>query len=258
MKDLADFIKRWLIDYLKGSKQKGFVVGVSGGIDSALTATLCSMTGKNVLLVNLPLRQNREEIRRSSEQIQQLVNRFQNVDALEIDLTKAFDSIENSLPDIVNSNGLAMANSRSRLRMLTLYALAQSRGYLVVGTGNKVEDFGIGFFTKYGDGGVDLSPIADINKTQVFKLAEFLGVEESVLNAKPTDGLWGDDRTDEDQIGATYPELEWAMDFKGDESLITNRQKEVLQIYRKFHSANNHKMIPIPVCKIPKDLLKKF
>ncbi len=258
MKDLADFIKRWLIDYLKGSKQKGFVVGVSGGIDSALTATLCSMTGKNVLLVNLPLRQNREEIRRSSEQIQQLVNRFQNVDALEIDLTKAFDSIENSLPDIVNSNGLAMANSRSRLRILTLYALAQSHGYLVVGTGNKVEDFGIGFFTKYGDGGVDLSPIADINKTQVFKLAEFLGVEESVLNAKPTDGLWGDDRTDEDQIGATYPELEWAMDFKGDESLITNRQKEVLQIYRKFHSANNHKMIPIPVCKIPIDLLKKF
>jgi NAD+ synthase len=137
------------------------------------------------------------------------------------------------------------------MRMLTLYALGQQNSLLVAGTGNKVEDFGIGFYTKYGDGGVDLSPIADLNKTQVFALAKHLGVIEPILLAKPTDGLWGDGRTDEDQIGATYPELEWAMDFSGDEAMISERQQEVLKIYRRFNSINQHKMLPIPVCVIP-------
>jgi NAD+ synthase len=138
--------------------------------------------------------------------------------------------------------------------MVTLYALGQQNNLLVAGTGNKVEDFGIGFYTKYGDGGVDLSPIADINKSEVFAMAKHLGVIEGILNAKPTDGLWGDDRTDEEQIGATYPELEWAMEFKGNESELSARELEVLKIYRRFNSANQHKMQPIPVCQIPDEL----
>lgn len=147
-----------------------------------------------------------------------------------------------------------MANSRSRLRMTTLYAVGQSNRCLVAGTGNKVEDFGVGFFTKYGDGGVDLSPIADLTKTEVFTLARHLGVVDSILNAKPTDGLWEDGRSDEDQLGATYPELEWAMDYTGDRSELNSRQIEILTIYERFNRANKHKMIPIPVCEIPSSL----
>lgn len=258
MKEIADFIKHWLIQYLENSKQKGFVVGVSGGVDSALTATLCALTEKQVLLVNLPLRQSTDELKRSQNQINELKSQYTNVKSLELDLSDSFNSIEKTLPKSVAIDSLAMANTRSRLRMLTLYALAQANGYLVVGTGNKVEDFGIGFFTKYGDGGVDISPIADINKTQVFKLAKYLGVSSEILNAKPTDGLWGDGRSDEDQIGATYPELEWAMNFKGDESDLNQREVEVLKIYRKFNMANKHKMNPIPVCVIPRKLMDKI
>ena len=149
-----------------------------------------------------------------------------------------------------------MANSRSRLRMVTLYAYGQANGLLVTGTGNKVEDFGIGFYTKYGDGGVDLSPIADLTKTEVFALAKEAGVIETILKAKPTDGLWDKKQTDEDQIGASYPELEWAMDFDGDETGLSGRQKEVLEIYRRLNRQNRHKMIPIPVCVIPDELKK--
>ena len=148
----------------------------------------------------------------------------------------------------------SLVNTRARLRMTTLYYFAQLHNYLVAGTGNKVEDFGIGFYTKYGDGGVDLSPIADLMKTEVFTIGKALGICQSILDAPPTDGLWNDDRTDEDQIGATYPELEWAMTFEGNERNLSNRQKKVLTIYRNFHQANQHKMIPIPVCKIPKEL----
>ena len=148
-----------------------------------------------------------------------------------------------------------MANSRSRLRMTTLYAVAQTNNCLVAGTGNKVEDFGIGFYTKYGDGGVDLSPIADLTKSQVWAVGKHVGILPEILNAKPTDGLWGDGRSDEDQIGATYPELEWAMEFHGDETTLTERQKQVLDIYRTFNRINQHKMLPIPVCNIPNDLI---
>jgi NAD+ synthase len=158
------------------------------------------------------------------------------------------------MPGNTANHGLAMANSRSRLRMMTLYAIGQSENCLVAGTGNKIEDFGVGFYTKYGDGGVDISPIADLTKSEVFELAAHLGVIESIRIAKPTDGLWGDGRSDEDQLGATYPELEWAMDFEGDEETLSERQKEVLAIYSKFHIQNKHKMEPIPVCLVPKEL----
>lgn len=254
MKEVADFIKHWLIEYLENSNQQGFVVGISGGVDSALCGSLCALTGKSVLLVNLPLRQNIEQYQRASLQIRHLESHFKNVKSTEIDLSHVFSTIENTLPNEVSSHSLAMANTRSRLRMLTLYALAQSSGFLVVGTGNKVEDFGIGFFTKYGDGGVDLSPIADLTKSQVFKMAGFLEVIPEILMAKPTDGLWGDERTDEDQIGATYPELEWAMEFSGDELKLNLREKKVLEIYRKFNTINRHKMVSIPVCQVPESM----
>jgi NAD+ synthase len=210
------------------------------------------MTGKNVILLNMPIRQTSSEYNRAIEQIENLKHRFSNVKSIEMNLTTIFDQIENNFPSEVIGNHLAMANSRSRLRMLTLYAFGQTNNCLVVGTGNKVEDFGVGFYTKYGDGGVDISPIADLTKTQVKNLARHLNVVESILAAKPTDGLFEDGRSDEDQIGATYPELEWAMDFLGNEDLLNDRQKEVLVIYRRLNTINQHKMQPIPVCIIPK------
>jgi NAD+ synthase len=203
----------------------------------------------------MPIHQRAEEYDLGNAHIKSLKNKFPNVRAQEVNLTDTFESFRLAIPTDTANHALSMANTRSRMRMLTLYALGQQNSLLVAGTGNKVEDFGIGFYTKYGDGGVDLSPIADLNKTQVFALAKHLGVIEPILLAKPTDGLWGDGRTDEDQIGATYPELEWAMDFSGDEAMISERQQEVLKIYRRFNSINQHKMLPIPVCIIP-DALK--
>lgn len=232
----------------------GFVVGISGGIDSALTSTLCALTGKEVLLLTMPIRQTTAEYERAKEHIANLEQRFSNVRGLEVDLTATFTQLENDLPKDVANHNLAMANSRARLRMTTLYAVAQNHGLLVAGTGNKIEDFGIGFYTKYGDGGVDLSPIADLTKTEVRNLAKELKVVQSILVAKPTDGLWADGRSDEDQIGATYEELEWAMDFSGDESVLDVRKQEVLAIYRRLNRINQHKMLPIPVCIIPKEL----
>lgn len=175
---------------------------------------------------------------------------------MELDLTPGFESLENTFPKATVQNHLAMANTRSRLRMLTLFAIGQSNNLLVAGTGNKIEDFGIGFYTKYGDGGVDISPIADLKKTEVFALAEYLGVVLSIQTAKPTDGLWEDGRSDEDQIGASYPELEWAMDFAGDENQLNARQQEVLGLYRRLNRINQHKMQPIPVCIIPTEYLE--
>jgi NAD+ synthase len=247
-------IVNWLTDYLTQSPLEGLIVGVSGGIDSAVTSALCALTRKKVVLLNMPIKQSREEFERSSAHIQDLEKRFQNVKGLEIDLTGIFNSYEAAMPESTTNHGLAMANSRSRLRMMTLYAIGQSENCLVAGTGNKIEDFGVGFYTKYGDGGVDISPIADLTKSEVFELASHLDVVRSIQDAKPTDGLWGDGRSDEDQLGATYPELEWAMDFIGDEHSLTERQKEVLAIYRKFHKQNKHKMEPIPVCRVPKEL----
>jgi NAD+ synthase len=251
---LSRYISQWLYNYCENAKVSGFVIGISGGIDSAVTSTLCAETGKKTILVNLPIKQSESEYIRATEHIENLKSRFSNVESIEVNLSETFEILSDSLPFEASSNSLAMANTRSRLRMTTLYAIAQGNNCLVAGTGNKIEDFGIGFYTKYGDGGVDVSPIADLLKSEVFLLGKTLNVIESIQNAAPTDGLWGDQRTDEDQIGAKYSELEWAMQFKGDEDELTTRQKEVLSIYRKLNAVNQHKMLPIPVCSIPSEL----
>ena len=222
---VADHIINWLSDYAKGAGVDGFVVGVSGGIDSAVTATLCARTGLKITLVNMPIHQAQTEFERSNELISQLLAHHDSVNGIEVDLTTAYDTFVEALPEAEDlSGGLALANTRARLRMTALYSVAAQRRSLVVGTGNKIEDFGIGFYTKYGDGGVDLSPIADLVKSEVYALGEFLGVPKSIQEAAPTDGLWGDERNDEDQIGASYPELELAME---QDSLIENGQLSV-------------------------------
>ncbi len=233
----------------------GFIIGISGGVDSALTSTLCALTGKKVILLSMPIRQTKSEYERANNHIKDLKLKYKNVESLEIDLSSSFTEIERSLPKEVINNHLAMANSRSRLRMLTLYAIGQSNNCLVAGTGNKIEDFGVGFYTKYGDGGVDISPIADLTKTQVWSLAKYLNIIPEIIIAKPTDGLFEDGRSDEDQMGASYPELEWAMEFKGEISELNERQKIVLEIFKKLNTINQHKMNPIPVCKIPVDYI---
>ncbi len=251
---VIEHIVGWLKDYAENARSKGFIVGISGGIDSAVTSYLCAKTGLDVVCVEMNIHQNPDEVNRGLAHIKHLEQRFNNVRHYSINLTDTFETLRKSLPDEAKNHGLSMANTRSRLRMTTLYAVGQANGLLVAGTGNKVEDFGVGFYTKYGDGGVDLSPIADLTKSDVFAIAKELGVIEAIQNAQPTDGLWDDERTDEGQIGATYPELEWAMEFEGSESEITERQREVLKIYRNFNHANKHKMVPIPVCVIPKEL----
>ncbi|MEZ4721341.1 MAG: NAD(+) synthase [Flavobacteriales bacterium] len=251
-KAVADHIAQWLLSYNTEAKTNGFVVGVSGGIDSALTSTLGAMTGLPMICVEMPIHQNSTQVNRASDHIAWLKQKYPNVSLEHVELTNIFDSLVSALPSTYEkTREMSLVNTRARLRMTTLYYFAALKGMLVLGTGNKVEDFGIGFFTKYGDGGVDLSPIADLTKSEVYKVARELGVIDSILNAPPTDGLWGDDRTDEDQIGASYPELEWAMQFVGSEDSLSTRQKEVLVIYRRLHKANRHKMIPIPVCEIP-------
>ena len=249
IKHIAD----WLTNYSESSFTKGFVVGVSGGIDSAVTSALCAMTGKQLIVVNMPILQPPIQYERSNEHIKWLKNNFSNVTSFDVDLSETFKHLSKDLTNDIQDH-LTMANVRARLRMTTLYAYAGHYGCLVAGTGNKVEDFGVGFFTKYGDGGVDVSPIADLMKTEVFALARELDIIQSIQAAKPTDGLWDDDRSDEDQIGASYPELEWAMEFEGDESSISAREVEVLAIFQKLNKANQHKMNPIPVCKIPEGL----
>jgi len=244
----------WLQSYCEDSKLNGFIVGVSGGIDSALTSILCAETNKKVILLNMPIRQNSTEFSLAQKHIENLKKRYTNVESNEIDLTEVFESFEREMPFSIETNQLSMANSRARLRMMALYAVGQAHGLLVAGTGNKVEDFGIGFYTKYGDGGVDLSPIADLTKSEVFALARTLNVIEDIQNAAPTDGLWGDGRKDEDQIGATYVELEWAMSFSGSQDDLSDRETKVLEIYKRLHEINGHKMQPIPVCKIPNNL----
>lgn len=254
MEQLASYIVHWLSTYCLEAKQDGFIVGISGGVDSALTSTLCAKTGLKTMLLSMPIHQQPEQLSRARNHMDWLGVNFSNVERLEVDLTMVFESLRSSLPESAASHELSMANTRSRLRMTTLYALGQTHRCLVAGTGNKIEDFGVGFYTKYGDGGVDLSPIADLTKTQVWDLSKHLGISPEITSAKPTDGLWGEDRTDEDQLGATYPELEWAMEFNGDESILTARQREVLLIYRRFNNLNRHKMQPIPVCQIPEYL----
>ena len=254
MEQLASHIVKWLAVYCRDAQQSGFVVGISGGVDSALTSTLCAKTGLKTIVLSMPIHQEADHLFRARKHMDWLCEHFSNVERLEIDLTPVFISLKSSLPGGTSDHDLSMANTRSRLRMTTLYAVGQAHGCLVAGTGNKVEDFGVGFYTKYGDGGVDLSPIADLSKTEVWKLSEHLGIAPEIISAKPTDGLWADDRKDEDQLGASYPELEWAMGFQGDENSLSPRQNEVLAIYRRFNKLNRHKMEPIPVCRIPQAL----
>ncbi|SNB24449.1 NH(3)-dependent NAD(+) synthetase [Flavobacterium psychrophilum] len=251
-----EHIVNWLKTYAQKAKVNGFVIGISGGIDSAVTATLCAQTGLTVLCVEMPIHQAQSHINRAQEHIMQLKKNFPNVTDTRVNLTPVFESFKTEVP--VSNNeaklNLSLANTRARLRMTSLYYLAGIHGLLVAGTGNKVEDFGVGFFTKYGDGGVDLSPIADLMKSDVRALATYLNVPESIQKAAPTDGLFGDDRSDEDQLGASYTELEWAMialenGKKSDD--FTDREKVVFEIYERLNTINQHKMNPIPVCLIP-------
>ncbi len=258
---VVDHIVNWLKDYATDARMSGFVIGISGGVDSALTSTLCAKTGLRVLCVEMPIHQDERQVTRAKEHINKLKKRFANVTNVEVNLTETFEELKKSVPTIDNIEqlNLSLANTRARLRMTTLYYFAGLHAYLVAGTGNKVEDFGVGFYTKYGDGGVDLSPIADLMKSDVFKLAAEVGVPESILKAAPTDGLWGDDRTDEDQIGASYDQLEWAMiqDEKGHTvSDFDGEEARVFTLYKKLNTANLHKMNPIPVCEIPVNLKK--
>jgi NAD+ synthase len=252
---IIDHIVNWLKAYADNAGIEGFVLGISGGIDSAVTSTLCAKTGKKVICLNLPIHQAENQFERSNEHIAWLKENFNTISSGTVNLTDTFDQISKDFPAEIQDH-LTMANVRARLRMTTIYAFAGHNKYLVAGTGNKVEDFGVGFFTKYGDGGVDLSPIADLMKTEVYAIAKELGVVQSIQNAQPTDGLWGDDRTDEDQLGASYPELEWAMRYieNATDEKLTERQVTVLSLYKKLHRANLHKMYPIPVCEIPKEL----
>ena len=231
-------------------------VAVSGGIDSAVTSTLCAKTGLDLLCLEMPIHQEEKQVSRALNHINWLKNNFDPVSATQVNLTNVFDSLVDALPPVDNEEDrfMSLANTRARLRMTSLYYFAALKSLLVAGTGNKVEDFGVGFYTKYGDGGVDLSPIADLMKTEVYSLAESLGIHDDILNAAPTDGLFGDDRSDEDQLGASYPELEWAMAHIDNGEKITKREREVLDIYQKLNKQNQHKMQPIPVCIIPEEL----
>jgi NAD+ synthase len=257
---VVNHIVEWLKNYLRNSKMNGFIVGVSGGIDSATTSTLCSLTNAPVLCLEMEIHQNPSEVSRAQKHIDWLEGKFDNVTHHNITLTEVFNVFVNALPktDLKEEQLLSLANTRARLRMTTLYYFASLHRYLVAGTGNKVEDFGVGFYTKYGDGGVDLSPIADLSKSQVYEMAKSLGVIQEIQKAAPTDGLWSDNRTDEDQMGANYNDLEWAMgeiernpSFKG----LDQNQLNVIEIYMKFNRQNQHKMKPIPVCEIPPQLL---
>lgn len=245
----------WLRNYALQAKANGFVVGISGGVDSALTSTLCAQTGLKVVCIEMPIHQHQSHVSRGQEHIDQLIKRFPNVTSVVTNLTNVFESFKEEVSDSFDLQKLeiTLANTRARLRMTTLYYHAGVQGLLVAGTGNKVEDFGVGFYTKYGDGGVDLSPIADLMKSEVFALASYLQVPTAILKAAPSDGLFGAEKTDEQQLGATYDELEWAMNSivkNENQNNFNDRQKEVFAIYKRLNAANQHKMNPIPVCKI--------
>lgn len=255
--DVNNQIVTWLKTYAENAKVAGFVIGISGGVDSAVTSTLCAQTGLKVVCVEMPIHQAENQVSRGREHIEQLKKRFANVSDAKADLTAVFDVFKNEMPVDASNDmiSLSLANTRARLRMTTLYYYAGIYGLLVAGTGNKVEDFGVGFYTKYGDGGVDLSPIADLMKSEVYKLGKYLQIPDSIQTAAPTDGLFGDSRTDEEQLGASYDELEWAMKQAetGKKPVdFSDRNKKVLEIYLRLNMANKHKMKEIPVCKIVK------
>ena len=238
----VSFISNWIKDYVNSmpKKAKSLVIGVSGGIDSSVSSTLSAMTGLRTIVLSMPIKQKAEQHDLSQKHKEWLKNKFSNVEGYTLELDDVFKSFENTLAKFENEHG--MANSRARLRMTTLYQVAAANSGIVVGTGNKVEDFGVGFYTKYGDGGVDISPIADCNKTEVWELGKELGILDEIINAAPTDGLWDDGRTDEGQLGLSYQELEEAMENPNS----INRSK-----YSEIRKMNLHKMEAIPVCKIP-------
>ena len=245
---LQNKIANWLKNYIENNNLKTFVIGISGGIDSAVTSTLCAMTGIKTYTVIMPIHQNPNETDRGIEHCDWLKKSFKNIEVVNIDLTEGYETLVKVIPESLKTD-LSLANTRARIRMTTLYLIAGGTQGLVVGTGNKVEDFGVGFFTKYGDGGVDISPIADLMKSEVRNLGKDLGIAESILKAKPTDGLWDDGRTDEDQLGVSYDDLEWAMNYDKNKK-PTKEQKHILSIYEKFRKNNKHKMESIPVFKI--------
>ena len=236
------FISNWIKDYVNDmpSKAKSLVIGISGGIDSSVSSTLSAMTGMKTIVLSMPIKQKSNQHDLSLKHQEWLVKNFKNVEAHTINLDELFLAFNSTLSKFDNEHG--MANSRARLRMTTLYQVAAANNGIVVGTGNKVEDFGVGFYTKYGDGGVDISPIADCNKTEVWELGKELGICKEIIDAQPTDGLWNDGRTDEGQLGFKYEELEDAMKNPDSPHRIE---------YEKIRKQNLHKMEPIPVCKIP-------
>ena len=238
----AQFISNWIKNYVEmmPSKAQSLVIGISGGIDSSVSSTLSAMTGIKTIVLSMPIKQKSSQHDLSLKHLEWLIKNFKNVEAQTINLDKLFETFENTLSKFDSELGLA--NSRARLRMTTLYQVATTKKGIVVGTGNKVEDFGVGFYTKYGDGGVDISPIADCSKTEVWEMGKELNILKEIIEAAPTDGLWDDERTDEGQLGLKYEELEEAM--KNTNSI--NREK-----YEKIRKTNLHKMQPIPVCKIP-------
>ena len=238
---LAFDIDRWLKDYYYMYAIKAFVVGVSGGIDSAVVSTLCAKTELPTYVLTMPLHSKSENTELSELHAYGLVEKYPNVTLVNVDLTRTYDTLMTWVDDTFTGNELANANTKSRLRMVSLYQVAGAVGGIVVGTGNKVEDYGIGFYTKYGDGGVDIAPIADLYKTEVRELGGYLGVMNEIIDAPPTDGLWDDGRSDEDQIGATYAELEEAME---------NGTGKAVDILYKFNKQNRHKMDPIPTFKL--------
>ena len=236
------FIKDWILNYVNSMPKKAdsLIIGISGGVDSSVSSTLSAMTGLKTIVLSMPIKQKSAQHDLSLKHQEWLKKNFQNVKGITVELDSLFSTFEDTLKDFNNLHG--MANSRARLRMATLYQVAAANNGIVVGTGNKVEDFGVGFYTKYGDGGVDISPIADCNKTEVWELAKELKISQEIIDAPPTDGLWDDGRTDEGQLGLSYKELEEAMENENSK----NRQK-----YIQIRNANLHKMDPIPVCKIP-------
>jgi len=238
----AAFISNWIKNYVNTmpNKAESLVIGISGGIDSSVSSTLSAMTGLKTIVVSMPIKQKINQHDLSFKHQQWLIKNFKNVEAYKLELNRLFETFKSSLSKFDNENG--MANSRARLRMTTLYQVAAANKGIVVGTGNKIEDFGVGFYTKYGDGGVDISPIGDCKKTEVWELGRELNILDEIINAKPTDGLWDDGRTDEDQLGLNYNELEEAMSNPNS----SNREK-----YEKIRKLNLHKMESIPVCKIP-------
>ena len=242
--DRIEHIKEWIADYaLNIEKQPiSLVVGISGGIDSAVTSTLCARTTLNTIVVSMPIKQNKNQHSLSIQHGEWLKYKFKNIVSYTINLDSTFNSFQQAMKEF--KSDLAYANSRSRLRMVTLYQIAQSNNGIVVGTGNKVEDFGIGFYTKYGDGGVDISPIADCTKTQVWEMGKKLDILQDIIDAEPTDGLWEDSRNDEDQIGLSYQQIEEAMN---------NPKSKYFEKYNKIRQPNLHKMNPIPVCIIKDD-----